>query len=139
MNFLGLLNKPSSLACTFALCLTAFGTLQMTSKAHAANVVLNTSQIQGLLANRTIKQVDDQYYAYYTSGGQVKALYVNAIENGSWSVANNQVCHQWQTWNKGKRSCFFVIQGQQGAYRFQDARANDGFNFTLKNGNQQGL
>ncbi|MGB0843113.1 MAG: hypothetical protein ACPGVN_00045 [Alphaproteobacteria bacterium] len=132
-------SKSASFAFSAAFCLLALGVSGINSTAHAANVVLNTSQIKGLLANRTIKQVDDQYYAYYTSGGQVKALYVNAVENGSWSVANNQVCHQWQTWNKGKRSCFFVIQGQQGAYRFQDASANDGFNFTLKNGNQQGL
>lgn len=121
------------------LALTGIGSLATIDDAKAANVVLNTKQISSLLANRTIKQVDDQYYAYYQRGGQVKALYVNALENGSWAVRNNQVCHKWKNWNKGKVTCFYVIQGQQGAYRFQDTANNDGFNFTLKSGNQQGL
>lgn len=114
-------------------------TLMSVQTASATNRVLATPEIEQLLLNRTIKQVDDQYYAYYTSGGQVRALYVNANESGSWRVSNHQICHSWKTWNRGKTTCFHVIQGQQGAYRFQNVNGRDGFNFVLESGNTRGL
>ena len=94
---------------------------------------MSTAQIKQILAGNSVRQVDDQYRAYYANNGTVEAVYLNISQRGSWSVQNNQLCQKWQEWAGGKTQCYLVYKGTGGAYRFDDGRGN-GFNFVLRQG-----
>ncbi len=95
--------------------------------------LLNSAQIKQVLSGNSIRQVDDQYRAYYAATGSIEAVYVNISQTGTWQIQNNQLCQKWQTWANGQTQCYFVYKGTGGAYRFDDGRGN-GFNFVLRQG-----
>lgn len=94
---------------------------------------LNSAQIKQVLSGNSVRQVDDQYRAYYAASGSIEAVYLNISQTGTWQIQNNQLCQKWQTWANGQTQCYVVYQGTGGAYRFDDGRGN-GFNFVLRQG-----
>ena len=106
---------------------------QIASVEAAGAPRLSTAQIKQILAGNSVRQVDDQYRAYFASNGSVEAVYLNISQRGSWSVQDNKLCQKWQVWAGGKTQCYVVYQGTGGAYRFDDGLGN-GFNFVLRQG-----
>jgi hypothetical protein len=99
---------------------------------------LGEADLQQLLVGNTIKQVDDQYWAYFGSGGQLKGLLVNLTEDGSYSFAGGQVCKSWPTWATGMRLCYRVLSLGDARYRFSGLGV-DSFDVVISRGNPQNL
>ena len=100
--------------------------------------ILGEADLQQLLIGNTIKQVDDQYWAYFGAGGQLRGLLVNLTEAGSYSLAGGQVCKAWPTWAAGMRLCYRVLDLGQSRYRFSGIGV-DSFDVVVSRGNPQAL
>jgi hypothetical protein len=112
----------------------AVSTLELSSEAVAANAVrLAGTQITKILSGNSVRQVNDQYRAYFASNGSIEASYVNISQRGTWQVRDHMLCQRWQEWAAGKTQCYQVYQGQGGAYRFDNGKG-EGFNFVLRKG-----
>lgn len=100
--------------------------------------VLSEADLQQLLIGNTIKQVDDQYWAYFGPGGQLRGLLVNLTEAGSYSLSGGQVCKAWPTWAAGMRLCYRVLDMGRARYRFSGIGV-DSFDVVVSRGNPQAL
>jgi len=111
--------------------------LPLVAMAQTATV-LTSAQIVEIFAGKTIKQVDDQYWAFFEPTGRLGGLYVNDEDEGRWGFAEDQICQQWREWNANKTLCFYVLEGIEGAYRFDNGEGS-GFNVVVRDGNPMDL
>ena len=100
--------------------------------------ILGETELAQLLIGNSIKQVDDQYWAYFGANGQLGGLLVNLTERGSYSLAGGQVCKSWPTWAAGTRLCYRVLNLGNARYRFSGIGV-DSFDVVISRGNPQGL
>lgn len=100
--------------------------------------ILGEAELYQLLVGNSIKQVDDQYWAYFGAGGQLGGLLVNLTERGSYSFSGGQVCKSWPTWAAGTRLCYRVLSLGDARYRFSGINV-DSFDVVISRGNPQGL
>ena len=96
---------------------------------------ITSAQIE-VFVGKTIKQVDDRYWAFYEPGGKLGGLYVNDEDQGRWiflvDCANDGIV--------GMRTSRLasMFEGTGRAYRLDDGAGN-GFNVTVRAGNPMGL
>ncbi|MAV46751.1 MAG: hypothetical protein CBC49_008315 [Alphaproteobacteria bacterium TMED89] len=100
--------------------------------------ILGETELAQLLIGNSIKQVDDQYWAYFGANGQLGGLLVNLTERGSYSLAGGQVCKSWPTWAAGTRLCYRVLNLGDARYRFSGIGV-DSFDVVISRGNPQAL
>ena len=112
--------------------------LVTSSRVVAQGSTLGEADLQQLLIGNTIKQVDDQYWAYFAQGGQLKGLLVNLTENGSYTLSGGQVCKSWPTWATGMRLCYRVLNLGNSRYRFSGLGV-DSFDVVISRGNPKNL
>ena len=120
------------------LILGAMATLGFLPASAQSAQVLTSAQIVEVFVGKTIKQVDDRYWAFYEPGGKLGGLYVNDEDQGRWGFSGNRLCQRWDRWNANQPNCFYVLKGLEGAYRLDDGAGN-GFNVTVRAGNPMGL
>jgi len=108
------------------------------SRVVAQGATLDEADLQQLLVGNTIKQVDDQYWAYFAQGGVLKGLIVNLTENGSYTLSGGQVCKSWPTWATGMSLCYRVLNLGNAKYRFSGIGV-DSFDVVISRGNPQKL
>lgn len=108
------------------------------SRPLAQGAILSELDLQQLLVGNSIKQVDDQYWAYFGQGGQLRGLLVNLTETGSYSLAGGTVCKSWPTWATGTQLCYRVLNMDNARYRFSGIGV-DSFDVVISRGNPQGL
>ena len=106
--------------------------------ASAPGAILGEAELNHLLIGNSIKQVDDQYWAYFGTQGQLGGLLVNLTERGSYTLAGGQVCKSWPTWAAGTRLCYRVLNLGNARYRFSGINV-DSFDVVISRGNPQGL
>ena len=99
---------------------------------------LSEGDLQQLLIGNTIKQVDDQYWAYFAPGGQLRGLLVNLTETGYYSLSGGTLCKVWPTWATGMQLCYQVINLGDQRYRFTGLGV-DSFDVVVSRGNPQAL
>ena len=104
----------------------------------AQGAILSEADLQQLLIGNSIKQVDDQYWAYFSQGGQLRGLLVNLTETGSYSLAGGTVCKSWPTWATGTQLCYRVLNMGNARYRFSGIGV-DSFDVVISRGNPQRL
>ena len=104
----------------------------------AQGAILGDADLQQLLVGNSIKQVDDQYWAYFLPGGQLRGLLVNLTETGSYSFSNGVVCKSWPTWATGTQLCYRVLALGNARYRFSGIGV-DSFDVVISRGNPQRL
>ena len=112
--------------------------LVTSSRVITQGATLGEADLQQLLIGNSIKQVDDQYWAYFAPGGQLKGLLVNLTEDGTYSLAGGQVCKSWPTWATGMRLCYRVLSLGDARYRFSGLGI-DSFDVVISRGNPQNL
>ena len=66
------------------LILGAMATLGFLPASAQSAQVLTSAQIVEVFVGKTIKQVDDRYWAFYEPGGKLGGLYVNDEDQGRW-------------------------------------------------------
>lgn len=108
------------------------------SRPLAQGAILSEVDLQKLLIGNSIKQVDDQYWAYFGQGGQLRGLLVNLTETGSYSLAGGTVCKSWPTWATGTQLCYRVLNMGNARYRFSGIGV-DSFDVVISRGNPQRL
>ena len=108
------------------------------SRPLAQGAILSEVDLQQLLVGNSIKQVDDQYWAYFGQGGQLRGLLVNLTETGSYSLAGGTVCKSWPTWATGTQLCYRVLNMGNARYRFSGIGV-DSFDVVISRGNPQRL
>lgn len=108
------------------------------SRPLAQGAILSEVDLQQLLIGNSIKQVDDQYWAYFGQGGQLRGLLVNLTETGSYSLAGGTVCKSWPTWATGTQLCYRVLNMGNARYRFSGIGV-DSFDVVISRGNPQRL
>lgn len=108
------------------------------SRPLAQGAILSEVDLQQLLVGNSIKQVDDQYWAYFGKGGQLRGLLVNLTETGSYSLAGGTVCKSWPTWATGTQLCYRVLNMGNARYRFSGIGV-DSFDVVISRGNPQRL
>jgi len=99
---------------------------------------LSDADLQQLLIGNTIKQVDDQYWAYFAPGGQLRGLLVNLTETGYYSLNAGTLCKVWPTWATGMQLCYQVVNLGDQRYRFTGLGV-DSFDVVVSRGNPQAL
>ena len=99
---------------------------------------LGDDDLRQLLIGNTIKQVDDQYWAYFAPGGQLRGLLVNLTETGYYSLNAGTLCKVWPTWATGMQLCYQVINLGDQRYRFTGLGV-DSFDVVVSRGNPQAL
>ncbi|MGB1159607.1 MAG: hypothetical protein ACPG40_00215 [Alphaproteobacteria bacterium] len=104
----------------------------------AQGAILSEMDLQQLLVGNSIKQVDDQYWAYFGQGGQLRGLLVNLTETGAYSLSGGTVCKSWPTWATGTQLCYRVLNLGNARYRFSGINV-DSFDVVISRGNPQGL
>ena len=104
----------------------------------AQGAILSEMDLQQLLVGNSIKQVDDQYWAYFGQGGQLRGLLVNLTETGAYSLSGGTVCKSWPTWATGTQLCYRVLNMGNARYRFSGINV-DSFDVVISRGNPQGL
>ena len=99
---------------------------------------LGDDDLRQLLIGNTIKQVDDQYWAYFAAGGRLRGLLVNLTETGYYSLNAGTLCKVWPTWATGMQLCYQVINLGDQRYRFTGLGV-DSFDVVVSRGNPQAL
>ena len=99
---------------------------------------LSDNDLQQLLIGNSIKQIDDQYWAYFAPGGQLRGLLVNLTETGYYRLSGGTVCKSWPTWATGMQLCYQVISLGEQRYRFNGIGV-DSFDVVISRGNPQSL
>ena len=99
---------------------------------------LSDADLRQLLIGNTIKQVDDQYWAYFAPSGQLRGLLVNLTETGYYSLNAGTLCKVWPTWATGMQLCYQVINLGDQRYRFTGLGV-DSFDVVVSRGNPQAL
>ena len=112
--------------------------LVSTQRPVAQGAILGDADLHQLLVGNSIKQIDDQYWAYFQPGGQLRGLLVNLTESGSYTFSSGIVCKSWPTWATGTQLCYRVLALGNARYRFSGIGV-DSFDVVISRGNPQRL